>query len=161
MYRLRAYLFIITGALFLLLSCPVFHSCKRHNIYHSEQMIKNQVWNRFDKKVFEIPVNQAGDVYDFTLTMGNTDQFPYDEMQVYAILTTPSGEERMREASIKVKGSSMTGEPTGGTWLSKTSLWKAVKIEKKGKCILTIENLVPKYDTPGIDRIGIEVTRSE
>jgi hypothetical protein len=90
------------------------------------------------------------------------EQFPYDDLRFYVILTTPSGEERMREVTIPVRDNGkMIGMPTGKIYENSIVLWKDISFTDKGKCKISIENLIPKIQTEGIDEIGVVVTKSK
>lgn len=135
-------------------------SCSSGPVYHSEKDFQMQTWNRFEKVIFDFPVN-GDQSYDIELNLSHNAEFAYDQMPVYVILTTPSGEERMREVTFKLKEGSFIGEVSGENWKVKTSLWKGVKIAKPGTCSVSVENMNPKYETLGINNIGIVVNKSE
>jgi hypothetical protein len=40
-------------------------------------------------------------------------------------------------------------------------LWKGINMAEKGNCKITLENMIPKIQTDGINEIGIVVTKSE
>jgi hypothetical protein len=124
--------------------------------------MKNTTWDRFDIKQVEIPVMEAGASYDIAVVVHCTEQFQYDDLPFYAILTTPSGEERMREITVPVKGNGkLLVDPQTLKAESRLFLWKKITFADKGKCKLTIENMIPKIQTEGIDEIGIVVTKAE
>ena len=139
-----------------------FSSCNRGPVFEKYLKMKNSIWDRFDQKFFEFPVEGTGKSYDITFVIRNNVQFQYDDMPVYVILTTPSGEERMREVSVPVrKNGKMIGLQNLNSFESRTILWRNINIADKGKCKISIENMIPKIQTEGIDEIGILVTRSE
>jgi len=83
-------------------------------------------------------------------------------MPVYVILNTPSGEERMTEIKVPVReNGKFIGEEEGKPVEVKAYLWKSIRISKSGKCKLSIENIVPKIQTPGIKEIGIRVEKAK
>jgi gliding motility-associated lipoprotein GldH len=137
-------------------------ACKSEPAYQKIQVMQGSIWNRFDNQIFEVPVTETGKSYDIYLTMKRTIDYPYDELPVNVVLQTPSGEERIREFTFKLSQSIKEQEQEGADSLSsKFQLWKEVLLSDKGKCTITIENLIPKIATPGIANIGIVVKKSE
>ncbi len=131
-------------------------------VYEKYVKMKNYTWDRFDIKNFDIPIEKENRSYDFTIVVRNTESFIYDKLQVYVILTTPSGEERMREVSIPVReNGKMLGQQTGNVFEVRSVLWKNINIAEIGECKITIENMIPKIQTEGIDEIGIVVKKAE
>lgn len=72
-------------------------ACHHEPLFEIYQKMKNATWDRFDQKYFEIPLQNRTKGLDITLVVRNTKQFGYDELPLYVILTTPGGEERVRE----------------------------------------------------------------
>ena len=147
---------------FFLLTFVSLISCKQGPVYEQYLKMKDSIWDRFSMKIFEIPIVEAGKNYDISLTVRNTAKFQYDKLPVYVILTTPSGEERMREISLPIReNGKMLGEPKANSFEVKTVLWKEINLADKGKCKISIENIIPKIQTEGIDEIGVVVTKSK
>ena len=118
-------------------------------------------WDRFNKILFNIPIEKADADYDITLVLKPNKEFIYGSMPVYVILDTPAGEERMNDIKMQVKhGDKFIGEIEGQAVVIKTSLWNALHISEKGNCRISIENMVPKIQTSGINEIGIIVEHS-
>lgn len=145
----------------LVLALPML-SCNRGPVYEKYVKMKNTTWDRFDIKEFEIPVAEASKTYDISVFVHCTEQFHYDNLPFYAILTTPSGEERMRDVTVPVRenGKLITDIKTKKAE-SVLLLWKSISIADKGICKITLENMIPKIQTEGIDEIGIVVTKSK
>jgi hypothetical protein len=55
----------------------------------------------------------------------------------------------------------MTGTPQGTIFENRFKVWETLKLETKGKYTISLENLIPKIQTAGIDEIGIVVTKSK
>jgi gliding motility-associated lipoprotein GldH len=149
--------------IFLLLTIILFTiSCDRGPVYEKYQKMKNSTWDRFDPKLFEIPVEDPAKNFDINFVVRITNKLVYDELPFYIILTTPAGEERIREIKIPVReNGKMIGELKGNIYEASIELWKEINIAEKGKCKISIENMIPKIQTEGIDEIGIVVTKSE
>lgn len=138
-------------------------SCNQSGpVFEKYLKMKNSTWDRFDQKYFEIPVDDVTKSFDITFVVRVTSKLAYDEIPFYVILKTPAGEERIREIKIPVReNAKMAGELIGNVYETRVVLWKDLSISAKGKCIISIENLIPKIQTEGIDEIGIVVTKSK
>jgi gliding motility-associated lipoprotein GldH len=140
----------------------IFSSCDRGPVFEKYLKMKDITWDRFDIKQFDIPIKESAKSYDITVFVRCTEQFQYDNLPFYVILTTPSGEERMREVTIPVReNSKLIMDPKGNKPEMQLVLWKNIKIAEKGNCKITIENMIPKIQTEGIAEIGIVVTKEE
>ena len=138
-------------------------SCdKAGPVYEKYLKMKNSTWDRFDQKYFEIPVDDVTKSYDITFVVRTTNKLAYDEIPFYLILTTPAGEERIREIKIPIReNDKMIGELKGNVYETRVVLWKDLSISAKGNCKVSVENLIPKIQTEGIDEIGIVVAKSK
>lgn len=140
----------------------VFSSCSNAPVFEKSIKMKNTVWDRFDIKQYDIPITEAGKSYDIEVVVRCAENFQYEKLPFYVILTSPSGEERMREVSVPVRENSkliVNAETTKAE--SKLILWKGIKIADKGNCKITLENMIPKIQTEGIDEIAIVVTETK
>jgi gliding motility-associated lipoprotein GldH len=137
-------------------------SCERGPVYEKSVKMKNSTWDRFDNKNFEIPIEDVGKNYDITFVAHCTEQFPYDDLPFYVILTTPSGEERMREVNVHVRdnGKLIKGDKDGNSE-ARMVLWRNINMAEKGKCKISIENMIPFIQVEGIDDIGISISISK
>ncbi len=152
---------IISTFLFLLFAIA-FTSCNKGPVSETYLAIKNSTWDRFDIKQFDIPVAEPAQTYDITLVVRCNEKFQYDKLPVYAIITTPSGEERMREVNVLVReNGKMITQPESTNSEARLILWKGINMGDKGTCKITLENMIPKIQTDGINELGIVVTKSE
>ena len=136
-------------------------SCEKGPVFEKYLKLTNSTWDRFDIKQFEIPVNEDGVKYDISLIVRCTDQFKSEKIPFYVILTAPKGEESIREISIPVREKGkLIADPKESKAESRLILWKDFSMTDKGKCKITIENLIPKIQTEGISEIGILVTKA-
>jgi gliding motility-associated lipoprotein GldH len=137
-------------------------SCEKGPVFEKYLKMKNITWDRFDIKQFEIPITEEAASYDITAVVRCTEQFQYDNLPFYVILTTPSGEERMREITVPVRANGkLIMEPKANKGESRLVLWRNINMAEKGKCKITLENMIPKIQTEGIDEIGIVVTKAK
>jgi gliding motility-associated lipoprotein GldH len=122
--------------------------------YHRFQ---NDVWQRFDKLQFSIPVKHPGK-YDVVFETTYTPEFIRDLFSINMIMNTPSGEERINEYSFQVKdrtGRSL-GKCAGDTCTFEIMLKKGILLEE-GELKLEIENLIPYIKTEGLKGAGIRL----
>lgn len=147
-------LFFTPSAAFLLILLLVLESCTQKPVYEETIKLTNSTWERFDIKKISFPVDEEDKTYCIQVIMKTNPSFAYDEFPIYVILTTPSGEERMREISVKIDKTSNSRSNQGST-----TLWKEITISNKGTCKLSIESLIPKHETPGLDEISIVVNQ--
>ena len=131
-------------------------------VYEKYLKMKNTTWDRFDQKLFEIPVQEAANSFDITLIVRCTEQFKENIFPIYVILTSPSGEEQIREASLPIreKGKLVT-EPNTTKSEARIILWQNINLGDKENTKISIENMIPKIQTDGIDEIGIVVTKAK
>jgi len=138
-------------------------SCSdRKPVFEKYYKFENSTWDRFNKIIFNIPIENPVAAYDITLVLKPNKDFSYSVLPVYIIMNTPSGEERMNDIKIRVKDKDkFVGEVEGQPVVIKTSLWKGLSISEKGTCVISLENIVPKIQTSGINEIGIIVEQAE
>ena len=150
--------------IFLLFAISIFSmSChKGGTISEVYIKMKNATWDRFDQKYVEIPVEKTTKNLDITLVVRNTAKFAYDDLPLYIILTTPDGEERVHEMSLRLRqDGKMKGVAKGNIFETRTLLFDDLTLSGKGSCKISIESLIPKIQTEGIDEIGIVLTDSK
>jgi gliding motility-associated lipoprotein GldH len=147
---------------FFFLTAFFLISCNQGPVFEKYTKMKDATWDRFSMKLLEFPVQEADKSYDISLVVRNTAGFQYDKLPVYIIFTTPSGEERMREVNIAIReNGKMLGIAKNNHFEVTTVLWKEINLADKGNCKISIENIIPKIQTIGIDEIGIVVTKSK
>jgi gliding motility-associated lipoprotein GldH len=140
----------------------VFTACSKAPVFEKSIKMKNTVWDRFDIKQYDVAIAEAGKSYDIEVVVRCTEGFQYEKLPFYVILTSPSGEERMREVTVPVRENSklITNVETSKAE-SRLMLWKGIKMADKGTCKITLENMIPKIQTEGIDEIAIVVTEAK
>ncbi len=132
-------------------------SCQKGIIYKEYHKFDNYTWKRFDKVSFSIAVEHPGTTADIVLTIRHITQYPYDNLPVNIILTTPSGEERIIEKDIRLKDENgeFKGDVAGDLWDVEEILWKDFYFTEVGTYKMELENLVPKMGIPGLADIGV------
>lgn len=140
----------------LLISLLITLSCSVKPFYEEVTKFKNATWDRFTIKIFTFPIQEEGKTYSISLKLKTDSTFLYEEFPVYVILTTPGGEERMRDVILKAAKNS-----TSASNENTTLLWKEITIADKGICKISIENQIPKIETSGVEELKIVVTENK
>lgn len=150
------------GIIGLLLVLLMAVSCSsRRPVFERYQKFENNTWDRLSQVIFSFPIQEQGLDYDVSLVIKPVKEFAYNDLPVYVIMDTPSGEERMKEVNAHLReNNKFIGEVEGKPVVIKVLLWKALRISDKGNCKISIENMIPKIQTGGIAEIGIEVVKS-
>jgi gliding motility-associated lipoprotein GldH len=150
--------YLLYGFLILLL----FSGCKKSNEILSYHKFKDQTWNRFDKITFNIPILAVNKQYDVYFFANHTKNYEYDNLRFNMIMTTPSGEERIKEYKLMVKNMTggFLGECRGDSCTVSIVLRKGMSIEKIGMLRIEIETLVPRLQIENILGIGIRLVPS-
>lgn len=146
---------------FVLLLASLMLSCQPNKVYERYNKFNNYTWSRFDKVRFDIPIEQAGMEADIIFMVRHITQYPYDNLPVNFILTTPSGEERIMEKEIRIKDENgdFTGSGAGDLWDVEEKLWPGFYFTEPGKYTIEVENIFPRTGIPGLMDIGIRVVK--
>lgn len=122
------------------------------------QPFKDQTWLRFEPVRFDIPVTADEKNYDVIFFARHTGRFEYDDLDFNMVMTTPSGEERIREykATIRSGTGSFTGNCAGDSCEVTVSLKKDLTVTK-GNLHIELENLIPRLETKGLLGVGIRL----
>ena len=124
---------------------------------------KNGVWERFDYLNFQLPVEDSKAAFDLSVELSFTSAFPAESLYVNVVMTTPSGEERIKDYNFTVKDANgnFLGTKTEGVYRLSVRIRKGIQFNEAGICKFEIENLMPKYVTPGIIDFGINLQKKE
>lgn len=138
-------------------------SCQKRNVYREFHKFNNYTWGRFDKVTFTIPIDQADFNGDIILSVRHLGEYPYKELPVNIIMTTPSGEERIMEKTIKIRdeNNEFIGKVAGNLYDIDETLWNDFNFNRQGTYTIEFENLIPKIGIPAIDDIGLTVRKSK
>jgi len=141
----------------------LFSGCGRQKPVSQMHNFKNSTWERFKLLNFELPVKNTRQTYDLSLVVRYNENFPESTLPVNVVMTTPEGEERIKEYTffIKDKDGNFTGNPTGGIYQMVIPLRNDVRFVKSGMCKFEIENLMSKYLTPGVIEMGVVMERAK
>ena len=145
----------------LLFILQLFSSCSDKGESMSSLRLKDQTWPRFKILHFETPVESPGTNYDVSLFIRHTKAYEFDALDFNMIMTTPSGEERIREyhMNIKSRDDGFLGN------CDKDSCEVSIDLKKQlwlteGMLTLEIENLVPRMEVRDLLTIGVRLRPS-
>ncbi len=146
-----------------LISVFVFTACTSKPIFEKYHKQENNNWLRFSNQEFDIPIQRAGEEVAIYFKMRVTNETPFDDFPIYAVLNLPSGEKRYMEKKVILKKDlKFAGEAMDNGMYEITSLlWSNLVVTEKGTCHLKIESVSQKYDNPGISEVGIVVTKAQ
>lgn len=136
--------------------------CKNNNEIISYHKFTDRTWNRFEKIRFDIPIIDIDKRYDVYFFADHTREYEFDNLEFNMIMTTPSGEERIREFLflMKDKTGGFTGKCTADSCTASISLKKGLTIDKKGMLRIEIETLVPRLQIHALLGVGIRLVPS-
>jgi len=147
--------------IFYALSTSLISCEPKSPVFEKYLKLTNSTWDRFDIKHFEIPVEEADKSYNITVVVRCSEQFKSENIPFYVILTSPSGEESIREVTVPIReNGKLITDPNTAKPESRLVLWQNINIAK-GKSKISIENMIPRIQTAGIDEVGILVTKSK
>ena len=151
---MKNYLFVTALALMSILS-----SCHKKQEIISYHKFKDQTWNRFEKLTFDIPLQEAGKIYDVYFFAAHTMKYEFDNLNFNMVMTAPGGEERIKEYTflIKRKTGEFTGRCDGDSCTAQVALKKGLEIGKKGMLRVEIEALVPRVEITSLKGVGIRL----
>ena len=134
-------------------------ACNNNKPVSQTHKFKNGVWERFDFLKFELPVENITAPYDISVDLHFTSGFPAESLYVNVVMTTPSGEERIKDYNLTVKdqNGNFLGTKTDGVYHLSVPIRKGIRFNEAGICKFEIENLMPKYITSGIVDFGIKI----
>jgi len=149
---------LIYGILIVLL----LSGCKKNNEIISYHKFKDRIWNRFEKINFDIPILDVNKHYDVLFFANHTKDYEFDNLEFNMIMTTPDGEERIKEYKflIKDKTGGFTGICNQDSCTESITLKKSLMMEKKGVLRIEIETLVPRLQVNALLGIGIRLVPS-
>jgi gliding motility-associated lipoprotein GldH len=150
---------------FLLLAVIGFlaAACNNNKPVSQTHKFKNGVWERFDFLNFELPVENSKASFDISVDLRFTSDFPAESLYINVVMTTPSGEERIKDYNLTVKdrNGNFLGTKTDGVYRLSVPIRKGIRFNEAGICKFEIENLMPKYVTSGIVEFGIKLEEKE
>jgi gliding motility-associated lipoprotein GldH len=150
---------VVIFGLFIVL---IFSGCNKNNEIISYHKFNNRTWNRFEKIRFDIPLLNSNKLYDVFFFANYTKDYEFDNLQFNMVMTTPSGEERIKEYKLILKNQTggFIGTCNQDSCTGSIALKKGLQMEKKGMLRIEIETLIPRLQVNNLLGIGIRLIPS-
>ena len=122
--------------------------CKRNEERISYHGFQNKIWNRFEILKFDLMIDKIDKPYDIFFFADHTKDYEFNNLDFNMIMTTPAGEERIKEYHfpLKIKTGAFTGTCTKDSCIATIVLKKGLWFTKKGIVRIEIETLVPRLE---------------
>jgi gliding motility-associated lipoprotein GldH len=152
--------------LYFLLTIVTLGGCTKKRIYEKHFSIENYSWNRIkDNNVlkFEVPVKDTSSNYNIMVAVRYMTGFPYTSLHIGFGVYTPDGEEKYSLHNLQIRGKdgSNKGEGLGDIWDLNVPVMADYKFNSMGIYKFEVENMMDKYDTPGIMQIGLIIEKTK
>lgn len=147
--------------LFLLLFIAAIAGCSSDNTTRVYHRFMDRTWYRFNILSFEVPVTGNGEPVNVVFFASIGQDYPYDSLAFNMVMKTPSGEERVKECSMRVKDRSgkFLGAFTGDSCEMSLLLKRDLVPDRDGILQVELENLVPRMRTTGLNGVGIRLEK--
>lgn len=141
----------------MILLAAIFSGCKKQDQLEQFHKFDTTVWERFDLVNFVFPLTDVKQSWNIYLVLRYNDDFQGRVLPLNIEMVTPSGDSRVRDYNLflrSVNNDEITGEIKDGFYELKTLTHPQMSFSEAGNCAFEIENLNPKYFTPGVLEIG-------
>ena len=141
-----------------------FVSCQhKDTIFEKRIDFKDNTWNRFDILKFDVPVEDTLTEYDIYADIRHASFYPFANLLINFSIAMPSSEERVQHHDFKLRNQdgSFVANGMGDLWDIAFPLMTKFVFPQKGNYHIEIENLMTKFDTPGMMQFGIIIIRSD
>ena len=135
--------------------------CKKNTQIVRYHSFKDMIWNRFEILKFDFSITDISKPYDIIFFADHTQNYVFDNLDFNMAMTTPSGEERIREYHfpIKTKSGTFTGNCTPDSCSVSIPIKQGLWFDKKGVVKFEIETLVPRLQVGELLGVGIRLVR--
>ncbi len=155
---MRKIILLVFALPFILLSC-------KDNARMAEQFhtLEDAKWHRFDKLNFSLNITDTKNDYDVKAVFTLNEQYMYDNLPIHVVMDM-NGEERINELKMgfrDAEGNLLRGEKKEGKYVIEVPLFRSLRFNSEGACKFVVEQIIPKYDTYGIEKFGIVIDKTE
>jgi gliding motility-associated lipoprotein GldH len=136
-------------------------SCTPGKVFEKHVKMENLAWNRFNTITFDVPIEDAGPRYDVSVAIRYITDIPYNKLEVGVFLTSPGGETRSRDITIKLKDNegNNLGDGMGDLWDIEEPVWKGLSMGGPGTCKIEVSSGMAQLDAVGILEVGLIVKK--
>ena len=149
--------FLILAVLFAIAAC------NPGRIYEKHIKLNDYAWDKFETFTFDFEVDDISVKYDIYLAIRHAHIYPFDNLLISTVMTTPSGEKRYTDydLAIKDKSGEFLGDGMGDLYDINIPIRKGFIFQEKGKCSIEFENRMSRLRTPAILEVGLIVEASK
>lgn len=148
---------IITGA------------CSRAPVFEQYQRLSDNNWMRFHTLWFEHTPKKSDRPMQIELVIRYNEAFKGNRIDLMATIHTPGGEQRFKEYHLTVRnhegrllGQAPESAGSPPAWYEGIIVLRSDYVfQEEGLFRFEIENLMSKYDNPGILEIGLRIIHAE
>jgi gliding motility-associated lipoprotein GldH len=146
---------------FIFLLCLLFSSCDPNRIYEKNIRIDSNGWAIGEKVLFDVPVNDSLELYNFYINMRHTDNYKFSNLYLFINSYFPGGS--FARDTIELVLADHTGK-WYGKGLGKIKEYqvlirKGIVFPVKGNYRISIEQGMRENNIKGIEDIGIRIER--
>ncbi len=111
-----------------------------------EKLSPDLEWKKEDKPSFEVPIAEAGSVYNMSLTFRYATGYQFPIVKVLVYETSPSGKESIMEYELQVKDAdgNYVGEPGLDIWDSEHMISPKRKFDEAGTYTFNVVHNMPQ-----------------
>ena len=150
-----------TSIALLILSIAMLLSCGKGRVFEEHKKLPDYDWNRFDNIIFEAGIEDADASYNIFIAIRHITNYPFKNLLVTSIMTTPGGEQRFLDHELKIRDDNgkPLGNGMGDIWDIKIPLRKNFRFNAPGRLVIEFENRMPRPVTPGIMEVGLIIEK--
>ncbi|MCK4663841.1 MAG: gliding motility lipoprotein GldH [Bacteroidales bacterium] len=149
---------------FIILSSGIlFFSCDPNKIYEENIEIKNAVWNKNDKIIFNVEITDTICPHNILINKRITGMYPKSNLYLFICTKFPKGEltkDTLLCFLADEKGK-WYGKGFGDIWSITTIYKQNVRFPQKGKYTFEIEQAMRIENLPQILDIGLRIEKSK
>jgi len=147
--------YLLMPGLFLMM---IISGCRKDNDYVIYHKFGNQTWYRYNTLQFEIPIQPSPKGWDIFLFATHTNNYSFENLDFNMIMTTPAGEERIKEYHFEIKKyGSFTGKCNADSCTASIALKKQIFLPATGVLKISVETIVPRLEISGLLGVGIRM----
>lgn len=141
-----------------------FIGCKRDVVYEKQTIIENNIWYRIDRNhllKFEADIKDTSRAYTVYISVRYLKTIQFNQLRIGLSMYSPENEERYSEHYIELKDSqgAIKGVTADSAYNLEYPMLKRIKFSEPGKYKFEVENLMDKYEIPGIMQIGLSIKK--
>jgi gliding motility-associated lipoprotein GldH len=146
-------------SLLVLLSVILLFSCTGDKHFEQAHNFNEATWHRFDILSFDLPIKNTTNEHTIQAIIRHTDKLEHDRIPLHFIMTFPSGEERIWEQTLVIRDrdGNLQGVWKDGLYEVVVPVRTRMRFREAGNCNITVEQIIPKYDTQGIASFGLKL----